>query len=228
MTLGSLCADAVLYLRVHALSVHSNSMKKVLVMNYAVVALVCFATIPFFLRAQKFVPSPGLSSLTGCFGISLKGPSHWLIACYAAMLYSSIFTMALSLWYGMNLYLSLHPTPGRFVLVKIFYIDGAFYFLFIAAMSTANILVALLAPSQYRYLLTNPQGVAHCLLAARMILHLRQVARVSLVELNTNGLETANHSTPWAATFSLSGFKIAVPNERVIESRDSESTSGGA
>ncbi|KAH6901425.1 hypothetical protein BKA70DRAFT_1436152 [Coprinopsis sp. MPI-PUGE-AT-0042] len=227
MILGSLCADAVLYLRIHALSMHSRSMKTILGMNYAVVALLCFATIPFFLRAQTFVPSPDLLSLTSCFGISAKGPSHWVLACYGGLLYSSIFTMALSLWYGVQLYLSLHPTPGRFVLVKIFYIDGAFYFLFIAVMSTANILVALLAPSQFRYLLSNPQAVAHCVLATRMILHLRQVARVSLVEFNPDSrLDAALQSTPWAASFSLSGFKTALPHESDIESRDSGSSGG--
>ena len=45
-----------------------------------------------------------------------------------------LVTMGLSLWYGIQLYLTLKPAPGGFVLVKIFYIDGAFYFFFVAGM----------------------------------------------------------------------------------------------
>ena len=36
--------------------------------------------------------------------------------------------MILSLWYGIRLFWSMHPVPSGLVLVKILYLDGAFYF----------------------------------------------------------------------------------------------------
>jgi hypothetical protein len=36
--------------------------------------------------------------------------------------------MTLSLWYGVTLFWSVSPVPSAFMLVKIFYLDGALYF----------------------------------------------------------------------------------------------------
>ena len=44
-------------------------------------------------------------------------------------------TMALSLWYGLRLYRSLKPVPSGVSLLKIFYLDGIFYFVVIEGMS---------------------------------------------------------------------------------------------
>jgi hypothetical protein len=44
------------------------------------------------------------------------------------ILFLSPVTMLLSLWYGMRLFWSVQPLPSTFTLVRIFYIDGAFYF----------------------------------------------------------------------------------------------------
>ena len=82
--------------------------------------------------------------------------------------------MVLSLWYGIRLYWSMRPLPSGLVLVKIFYVDGAFYFIAITgnfyglgcwsvvlmnptAFSVANIIVSLYAPVCTRFLKTLNQ-----------------------------------------------------------------------
>ncbi|KAH6887801.1 hypothetical protein BKA70DRAFT_1332487 [Coprinopsis sp. MPI-PUGE-AT-0042] len=181
LIIACLCADAVLYLRLYALSKQSKLMMFVLIANYSVVAVICLGGISLFLRTQKFVPSPNLLPLTTCFNLSTKATALWAAVCYGALLYSSLFTTSLSLWYGIKLYLSLRPMPPS-TLIKIFHRDGAFYFVCIATISLGNAFIALSAPSQYRYLLSVAQGMVHSVLAARMILHLRAITQETIVQ----------------------------------------------
>ncbi|KAH6906613.1 hypothetical protein BKA70DRAFT_1286418 [Coprinopsis sp. MPI-PUGE-AT-0042] len=176
MIIAALCADAVLYLRLYALSKQARVTKIVLITNYTLVGIVCVVGIGLFLPSETFVPSPNLLPQTPCFHWGNKATTIWLTVCYGALLYSSLFTTALSLWYGVKLYLSMRPMPPS-TLIKIFHRDGAIYFVCIATISLVNAFIARVAPLQYRYLLSTTQGMVHSVLAARMILHLREVAR---------------------------------------------------
>lgn len=219
-TCACVCADAVLYLRVYSLSMKSKSMGIFLLANYMVAAAVCLAGTILYHSHLYFVPSPHFLRDVNCFDFDSSVSPHWLTAIVGSLLYSSVFTTAMSVWYGVKFYLSMFPIPPGFVLLKIFYIDGAFYFVSITAISTANILVALVAPDQYRHLLPIPQAIVHSVLASRMILHLREVARVSLMELNPSGIE-GQHQL-WGASLSLATFN-AVPGGRDSEDATDES-----
>ncbi|KAH6912038.1 hypothetical protein BKA70DRAFT_824115 [Coprinopsis sp. MPI-PUGE-AT-0042] len=212
MATACLCADAVLYIRVYALALQSKVMKMILIAHYVVVSLACLAGMAMFVKSRPAGPTTHLSGLVPCVSVPSLAADRWAIVQYGLLLYSAAFTMLLSLWYGVRLFWSVQPTPPVFMLVRIFYVDGAFYFAAITAISTANILVSIHAPRQYRLILAIPQTVVHGILATRMILHLREVARVQLVEpdatFKVDG-GAVRGSRPWGVSGTLSGFKAA-------------------
>ncbi|KAH6902498.1 hypothetical protein BKA70DRAFT_1307136 [Coprinopsis sp. MPI-PUGE-AT-0042] len=116
-------------------------------------------TVP--LSRHRWITSP-YPNIQSCVGQTL-GSGRFVLICYATLLYSSLFTAALSLWFALRMY---WITPNS-RLMNIFYRDGAFYFVTIAVMSITNAIVAMVA---------LPQGVAHNVLAARMVLHLHETA----------------------------------------------------
>ncbi|KAH6906604.1 hypothetical protein BKA70DRAFT_1428690 [Coprinopsis sp. MPI-PUGE-AT-0042] len=178
LIVGILCADAVLYFRLYALSQKDRLIKLVLMANYVVVSLSCVVCVTLWMRSQTFVASPQLLPLTTCFRYGTT--AIWATVVYGALLYNSLFTTTLALWYGVKLYYNLRPVPVS-TLTKIIYRDGAIYFVCIATISLANSFISLFAPLQYRLLLSSGQGLVHNALATRMILHLRQVAEETLI-----------------------------------------------
>ncbi|KAH6906607.1 hypothetical protein BKA70DRAFT_1401365, partial [Coprinopsis sp. MPI-PUGE-AT-0042] len=95
LVLACLCADAVLYLRLYAMSKQdfgsssSRITKTILISNFAVVSVICLAGISLFLRSETFVPSLNLLPMTPCIHWGPKASKLWLTVCYAALLYSS-------------------------------------------------------------------------------------------------------------------------------------------
>ncbi|KAH6906612.1 hypothetical protein BKA70DRAFT_1286412 [Coprinopsis sp. MPI-PUGE-AT-0042] len=218
LVIAGLCADAVLYLRLYALSKQARLTKVVLLVNFAVVTVLCVMGIALFLRSETYIPSPNLLPLTTCFHRASKMTTLWLTIAYGALLYSSLFTTTLSLWYGIRLYLAMRPMPPS-TLIKIFHRDGAVYFFCISTISLANAFLALFAPLQYRYLLSGAQGVVHSVLATRMILHLREIAQDTMVHLTSNSLKPERQDE-WGSPSTrhqLSEFKAAERSARMIE-----------
>lgn len=172
-----LLADAVLYLRLYALSHHHRPLRLVLVANYIIVAIVCTVGIVLFLRAQNWITPPALAGPHSCFGVVGKATRFGATLCYGALLWSSMFTMSLSVWYGIRLWLTVRPMPLT-ALAKIFYRDGVVYFIVIGLFSVTNAFMSVvLGPNTYyAYILATPQAASHCIVVARMILHLREVA----------------------------------------------------
>ncbi|KAH6890157.1 hypothetical protein BKA70DRAFT_1328617 [Coprinopsis sp. MPI-PUGE-AT-0042] len=79
MIIAALCADAVLYLRLYALSKQGSWF-----------GIVCVVGIGLFLPSETFVPSPNLLPQTPCFHWGNKATTIWLTVCYGALLYSSL------------------------------------------------------------------------------------------------------------------------------------------
>jgi len=181
LIVGTLCADAVLYLRLRAVSKNARVTGIVLAINYTVVAVLCLAGLALFLYSEKFIPSPNLLPLTTCFHVGTEHTVLWMTICYGALLYSSLFTTTLSLWYGLKLFFAIRPMPPS-TLVKIFYQDGAVYFVCISTISLVNAGIALFAPLQFRFLLPGAQGMVHSVLAVRMVLHIREVGQGTVGE----------------------------------------------
>ncbi|KAH6890158.1 hypothetical protein BKA70DRAFT_1328626 [Coprinopsis sp. MPI-PUGE-AT-0042] len=90
LVIAGLCADAVLYLRLYALSKQARLTKVVLLVNFAVVTVLCVMGIALFLRSETYIPSPNLLPLTTCFHRASKMTTLWLTIAYGALLYSSL------------------------------------------------------------------------------------------------------------------------------------------
>ncbi|KAH6887800.1 hypothetical protein BKA70DRAFT_1332469 [Coprinopsis sp. MPI-PUGE-AT-0042] len=172
-----LVADAVLYLRLYALSKSDRIARLVLVSNYIGVAIGCTVGIVLFLKAQNWITPPTMAGPISCFGLVGKATRFGATLCYGALLWSSMFTMSLSVWYGVRLYLTIRPMPLT-GLVKIFYRDGVLYFVIIGLLSLTNAFMSLSQGPRtyYAYILATPQAASHSIVVARMILHLRGVA----------------------------------------------------
>ncbi|EAU80630.2 hypothetical protein CC1G_10197 [Coprinopsis cinerea okayama7 len=139
----------------------------------------------------------------GCFSSLPEG--QLIMIAYVLVLYSGFMTMILCLYYGFRMYWTERET-GR--LIKIFYRDGAIYFVILSAMSIANAVAALFLPSRYRFLLAPPQAVAHSTLSIRMILHLREGARKQM-GFGTNE-PRATMTWEWSGTTTSQPF-MATP-----------------
>ncbi|EFI28298.1 hypothetical protein CC1G_13827 [Coprinopsis cinerea okayama7 len=187
-----LIADALLYIRLYALSGRTRPVKFFLLANVTLVVVVALTFFALYLAAGRFIQSPA-PELAGCFGAT-SGAGKYVMICYATLLYSAIVTMGLSIWYGLKMYWSSRESH----LIKVLYRDGAFYFITIAVMSIANGIFSIGAPARYRFLLAVPQAVMHNILATRMILHLRETARS---EMGFSS-DVVNHSYGFHATIS--------------------------
>ncbi|KAH6912017.1 hypothetical protein BKA70DRAFT_1559516 [Coprinopsis sp. MPI-PUGE-AT-0042] len=209
MVVTCLCADAVLYIRVYALSGQSGAMRMILTAHYVVIALASLTGIGMVVRGGTASPPIKLSGLTACASIPSLADNGWAIVLYSLLLYNAAFTMLLSLWFGVKLFCSVQPKPSPSLLVRIFYVDGALYFAAITAISIANIVVSIHAPRQYCLTLAVPQTAVHAVLAARMIIQLREVAGVQSVEPNASFRlgEGVAGSKPWGVTGTLSAFR---------------------
>ncbi|KAH6887804.1 hypothetical protein BKA70DRAFT_70597 [Coprinopsis sp. MPI-PUGE-AT-0042] len=172
-----LVADAVLYLRLYALSKNDRIARLVLVSNYIGVSIGCIVGIALFLKAQNWITPPTMAGPISCFGLVGKATRFGATLCYGALLWSSMFTMSLSVWYGVRMYLAIRPMPLT-GLVKIFYQDGILYFVIIGLLSLTNAFMSLSQGPRtyYAYILATPQAASHSIVVARMLLHLRGVA----------------------------------------------------
>ncbi|KAH6902696.1 hypothetical protein BKA70DRAFT_1304251 [Coprinopsis sp. MPI-PUGE-AT-0042] len=163
----------LLYIRLYALSGRQRCMKIFLTVHISVIVVICLTCFALYLSRHRWITSP-YPSIQSCVGQTL-GSGRFVLICYATLLYSSLFTAALSLWFALRMY---WITPNS-RLMNIFYRDGAFYFVTIAVMSITNAIVAMVAPVRsgfYSVYFGRPQGVAHNVLAARMVLHLHETA----------------------------------------------------
>ena len=144
--LACLFADAVLYLRLYAISKQDKIVRVILIINYTLVTLIGAVSTGLFLDLETFLVFPKvLPGTSPCIHVGTKTSILALTMCYAILLYDSLFTTALLLWYGIKLYRAMYPMPPS-ALIKIFHRDGAVYFVVIAAVSIANAVNALIAP----------------------------------------------------------------------------------
>lgn len=170
---GITMAEAILYLRVHALAKASRSRISgiFLALLFTALHVGMYVTLAEFVRSVKFVPSP-MPEVLRCF-LFLHN-EKMLANTYILILISEILIMFMTLWVCVTRY-----KTSRNPLVALFYKDGLGYFIMIALISVGNILCHFVAPRSYVYLFAIPQAVLHGILTTRMVLHLRKVAQQS-------------------------------------------------
>ncbi|KAF6763674.1 hypothetical protein DFP72DRAFT_1136323, partial [Ephemerocybe angulata] len=169
-----LVSEVILYIRVYALSGKTRPMVIFLALHGSAIIIVCLILFAWYQALGRFAPSP-FPEVAGCFGVS-SANGKFVLACFSLLLYNGIVTTGLCIWFGLKMYWISRDSA----LVKIFYRDGTFYFVMLVALSLTNGLVALLAPAKYRFMMAIPQEVMHNVISSRMILHIREHARVDM------------------------------------------------
>ncbi|KAH6902707.1 hypothetical protein BKA70DRAFT_1434307 [Coprinopsis sp. MPI-PUGE-AT-0042] len=165
-----LLAEALVYLRIYALSGRSKWMRTFLIMNLTVVYFGSYISIALFIHTGSWGRYEEAHRTYGCSIISIDT--------------LGIVTLILSIWLGLIKYYSVRGSP----LVKVFYRDGIFYFIVIAVMAMVNGVTAARLPVGYQFLLGPPQAAAHSILVTRMVLHLKQQAARDLRHSEANTL----------------------------------------
>ncbi|KAJ2912880.1 hypothetical protein MD484_g7530, partial [Candolleomyces efflorescens] len=88
-------------------------------------------------------------------------------------------------------------------LVGVFFRDGAFYFVCLGAIATANLIVNVASAPAYKFLLSQPEANLHAILSTRMLLHLR-----SSLEREQNGGRSTFTRDAWTSVYDVSGSGI--------------------
>ncbi|KAH6906600.1 hypothetical protein BKA70DRAFT_1223966 [Coprinopsis sp. MPI-PUGE-AT-0042] len=152
LVVASLCGDAVLYLRLYALSKQARIVKIVLMTNYTVVSVICITGITLFFCSETCEYFSALLFTTSALKLGASRPvsqftAHDTLFSLGNKINNPLahFTTALSLWYGVKLYLTTQPMSPS-TLIKIFHRDGAVYFVCISTISLVNASIGLFAP----------------------------------------------------------------------------------
>ncbi|KAF5324710.1 hypothetical protein D9611_004127 [Ephemerocybe angulata] len=190
LLVGVAVAEAILFLRVWALSGRNRKLLIYLTAQYTAVHLVEAVLFGHFLFGLEFGPSP-LPTVIGCLPLPPKKKiqNSMLSALFGLILANELVILFITFFIGLTKFRDL-----RSPLIKTFYLDGFFYFLILSAISIGNMIVDLVGPPEYRFLIVVLQRVMHSVLSGRMILHLRGFANGSSPTGLSEGL-TANDET---------------------------------
>ncbi|KAH6902705.1 hypothetical protein BKA70DRAFT_1434305 [Coprinopsis sp. MPI-PUGE-AT-0042] len=177
-----LLAEALLYVRLYALSGRNKWMRIFLILNLAIVYAVGYVSLALFIhtgscKVKPLVPSDIISTHPM---YDVAGPEKALITS-AYELNNVLFSHSRPVcWLGLINYHSIQDSP----LLKVFYRDGVFYFIVIAVLAVVNGVTAAHLPVGYQFLLGSSQAAAHSVLVTRMVLHLKQQAASDLRRSN--------------------------------------------
>ncbi|KAF6758684.1 hypothetical protein DFP72DRAFT_1043690 [Ephemerocybe angulata] len=139
-------AEAILFLRVYALSGRDRRLGAFLLALYLGVHGAIYAAIYKFLNSLVYIPSPFPAIIT-C--LPIEGNNKMLSNVFILLLSSELVILLITFW----LCFIRHKATNS-PLVATFSRDGLYYFLLLSAVSTGNIICNLVAPIGYIYLLT--------------------------------------------------------------------------
>ncbi|KAH6903098.1 hypothetical protein BKA70DRAFT_1567042 [Coprinopsis sp. MPI-PUGE-AT-0042] len=162
-----LLAEAILYIRLYALSGCQRWMRIFLYVHAPIVTIGALVTVSLFAKQVSWGPSEYPSNPYGCYIRRTK--NLFAVVSYGILLYSGLVTMALSVYFGVRNYWTMRDNA----LIRVFYRDGTFYFIVLAGMAIANGLAALLLPVGYQFLLGPLQAAVHSILVTRMVLDVK-------------------------------------------------------
>ncbi|EAU80640.2 hypothetical protein CC1G_10207 [Coprinopsis cinerea okayama7 len=170
-----LISEVILYVRVYALAGRGRLMLTFMIVHGLAVFVASISLLGKYVVLGSWGQSQFADIVPGCVGKFTTNGELVMIA-YVVLLYSGFVVMILCVYFGLRIYWRSRRSP----LIKIFYRDGTFYFVVLAVMSIANGVSAQFLPARYRFLMAPPQAVMHSTLSIRMILHLRETARMEM------------------------------------------------
>ncbi|KAF6746238.1 hypothetical protein DFP72DRAFT_1076447 [Ephemerocybe angulata] len=159
-------SEAILYYRVYGFSGRSVWMLLYLLFQYVVVHTAKLVLLFKYIGTLIFKewPYPNMT----CMPFDSKAPLFGAV--FAVLLGGVTGVMLIMVFVAYKKHRSFNSA-----LLKVFYQDGVFYFICLAALASANMGVSFGASSGYRYLFTQLEIDVHALLSTRMLLHLREI-----------------------------------------------------
>ncbi|KAH6903083.1 hypothetical protein BKA70DRAFT_1434049 [Coprinopsis sp. MPI-PUGE-AT-0042] len=166
-------AEAILCLRLYALSGCKRGMRIFLLVNWSAVLIWITVFLGLYIAKQPWNDAPQTPSVGGCRVVSFGTLPIYIVLVFAGILYNGIVTMSLSIYFGWRFYWGLSTTP----FMRLFFRDGMIYFVGCTAMTILNAIGALSLPEPYAFIFGPIQGIMHSILAARMVLLVKERAR---------------------------------------------------
>ncbi|KAH6903082.1 hypothetical protein BKA70DRAFT_610231 [Coprinopsis sp. MPI-PUGE-AT-0042] len=166
-------AEAILCLRLYALSGCKRNIRTFLLVNWSAVFIWITVFISLYIAKQDWNHAPQAPSVGGCRVVSFGTLPIYIVLVFAGILYNGIVTMSLSIYFGWRFYWGLSTTP----FMRLFFRDGMIYFVGCTAMTILNAIGALSLPEPYDFIFAPIQGIVHSILAARMVLLVKERAR---------------------------------------------------
>ncbi|KAG2010639.1 hypothetical protein CC2G_013441 [Coprinopsis cinerea AmutBmut pab1-1] len=168
---GFLLSEAIMFLRLFALSGRNRWMGGWLGFQFFILHFAPFVAVCVFIRDVEYEPSP-IPSVMPCLPVA-QGSARWKeIALYSVGLGSHTLIISLTLYIMIREHRSTKSS-----LLSIFYRDGLIYFLGLAITSLVNIVISATVPFNCDAMFLIPQRTIHAILANRAILHLREQGR---------------------------------------------------
>ncbi|KAH6902695.1 hypothetical protein BKA70DRAFT_1156221 [Coprinopsis sp. MPI-PUGE-AT-0042] len=208
-----LLAEAILYIRLFALSGCQRWMQIFLYVHAPIVTIGALVPVSLFAKQVSWGPSEYPSNPYGCYIRRTK--NIFAVVSYGILLYSGLgwiaprhqlkqnaesrllVTMALSVYFGVRNYWTMRDNA----LIRVFYRDGTFYFIVLAGMAIANGLAALLLPVGYQFLLGPLQAAVHSILVTRMVLDVKAQGRSEM-----SAYRESDGPPSWSSTARM-GFR---------------------
>ncbi|EAU93573.2 hypothetical protein CC1G_02803 [Coprinopsis cinerea okayama7 len=169
---GTACGEVLMLLRIYVLGGCKKAIRWYLLTFFTIIGFVIFPFFGLFLSSLVYAPSP-LPSQISCY--LQDANKFYLSMVYGAISLYQIIVMALCLNYGLSTF-----QYTRSQLIKIFYRDGTFYSMGFAALSIANLLIVIMGPPEFRFLLLMLQRSLKSTFSTRIILKMREMAHHDL------------------------------------------------
>ncbi|KAH6902711.1 hypothetical protein BKA70DRAFT_1404573 [Coprinopsis sp. MPI-PUGE-AT-0042] len=181
-------AEAILCLRLYALSGCKRGMRIFLLVNWSAVLIWITVFLGLYIAKQPWNDAPQTPSVGGCRVVSFGTLPIYIVLVFAGILYNGIGMFPL-VDHGVEVaevttkfYWGLSTTP----FMRLFFRDGMIYFVGCTAMTILNAIGALSPPCRlltptvqepYAFIFGPIQGIMHSILAARMVLLVKERAR---------------------------------------------------
>ncbi|KAF4621460.1 hypothetical protein D9613_000881 [Agrocybe pediades] len=172
---GFATSEILLTFRVWAVWNRDRILSYVLPISFAVIWIPAYVVMYYFSESLEFLPLPPYKDATGCFVVHASNLVVW---CWAALMAWNTLTLVLMVIQGIRSY----RVGANSTLMTIIYRDGTVYYLYLFALSVLNIVFAVTVTPTKRFVLTTMERCLHTILASRVILHMRDHARVREVQ----------------------------------------------
>ncbi|TFK24196.1 hypothetical protein FA15DRAFT_432487 [Coprinopsis marcescibilis] len=178
-------AEAIFFVRVYALSGRSRPMFFYLIFQWTAVHVGQFVLMGYIIRSFEYPIIPDITAQIGCFAFPIPRAIPLLTALFALPVFSGSTLVLIMAYLGLKKFRHVHATN----LITIYFRDGLLYFIVLASLAIANIVLGLNITGPSNFVIGEFQGILYSILSCRLLIHMRQVGNKT--SMTTNELSGA-------------------------------------